>query len=317
MKSLFTFFFLGVCIMLNAQAPQGMNYQAVARNSQGNILQNQQVGLRFSIRDITINGSVVYQETHSAVTDQFGAFALVIGNGSAVQGTFASILWANGAKFLQVELDVAGGVNYINMGTTQLMSVPYALYAQTSANGPVGPQGAAGPPSFDPGHSDGLDSVTGVHLRLTGNATYTVPAGKNFHVFLEPDDMIFSPYLSINNDTINDFQSYATFPPGTLIGNLSSALSLSGYLAPVRNQAVYQNITGNQYTVPAGKTFYLTSILNKIDPSAVNFYIDNVLVSAAATTSNLSKRSYLILNSGSVISTDASGWKVFINGVLK
>jgi hypothetical protein len=316
MKSLLTIFFLSLYIILNAQVPQGMNYQAVARNSQGNILQNQPVGLRFTIRDNSLNGSIVYQETQAAVTDQFGVFAVVIGNGSAVQGTFSSVSWGNGAKFLQVELDAAGGVNYTDMGTTQLMSVPYALYAETSANGPVGPQGPSGPPSFDPEHSDGLDSVTGVHLSLTGTSTYTVPVGKNLHAFMRHN--IFIPLTLINNDTIYDSQIWAILPPGTVIGNGATALFLSGYVAPVQYPAIYQSITGNPYTVPAGKTLYLSSVMNVWDPSQVNFYIDSVPVLASAALANVSRSSCLVISSGSVISTDAPVWnKVFINGILK
>ncbi|MFN8299553.1 MAG: hypothetical protein U0T75_10630 [Chitinophagales bacterium] len=118
-----------------AQAPESTNYQAVARNSGGNVLTNQAVGLRFTVHTGTAGGTVVYQETASATTNQFGLFTHDIGTGTVVQGTFNTIGWGTGAKFLQVDIDPAGGSSYTNMGTSQMMSVPYALYAKEAGNG--------------------------------------------------------------------------------------------------------------------------------------------------------------------------------------
>ncbi len=121
-----------------AQSPLAIPYQAVARNSNGNLIANQNVALRFSIHDVTTNGNVVYKETQSATTNSLGLFTVSIGLGTSVTGTLAGINWSNGAKFIQVELDASGGTTYINMGTTQLMSVPYALYANKSGDLPSG-----------------------------------------------------------------------------------------------------------------------------------------------------------------------------------
>jgi hypothetical protein len=113
----------------NAQVPQTFNYQAVARNSAGNVLPNTLVSLRFAIHDSTCNGTLLYVETDSATTNQFGLFTIEIGNGSVVWGAFQNINWAVGAKYLSVELDAAGGTNYTFMGCSQMQSVPYALVA--------------------------------------------------------------------------------------------------------------------------------------------------------------------------------------------
>jgi len=117
------------------QIPQAMNYQAVAHNSLGAVLQNQHVSTRFSIHDGSINAAIVYQETDTATTNEFGLFTTSIGTGTVTAGTFTGINWATGNKYLEVELDPAGGSTFTDMGTTELMSVPYALYAQTSGNG--------------------------------------------------------------------------------------------------------------------------------------------------------------------------------------
>ena len=132
---------------IQAQAPQGIPYQAVARDNAGNLIKNQNIALRFSIHDGTANGTVVFTETHAVTTDALGLFAVNIGGGTS-SGTLADVNWGSGAKFTQVELDVTGGSNYTDMGTTQMMSVPYALYA-ANANvpgvpGPRGPTGATG-----------------------------------------------------------------------------------------------------------------------------------------------------------------------------
>jgi len=123
-----------LCLVFSAQAqsPNAIPYQAVARNSSGNLLQNQAVSVRFSIREGSESGTVVYQETHSASTNNLGLFTLNIGQGTPLSGTFASINWGGGSKFAQVELDPAGGSAYVDMGTTQMLSVPYALYAASS-----------------------------------------------------------------------------------------------------------------------------------------------------------------------------------------
>jgi len=132
MKKLFTVTtVLLLCIFINAQAPQGLNYQAVARTADGVIIPTQNIGVRFSILDVSITGATLYSETHTVVTNSYGLFALAIGKGTPVTSTFASINWASGTdKFLKVEIAPAGGSNYQLQGTTQLLSVPYALYSE-------------------------------------------------------------------------------------------------------------------------------------------------------------------------------------------
>ncbi|MFN8286890.1 MAG: collagen-like protein [Chitinophagales bacterium] len=149
-----------------AQAPQSFNYQAVARNAAGNVLQNQNVGLRFTIRDGSGTGTIVYQETQNKTTNQFGLFSAEVGNGTAVTGNFSGINWGSGAKYLQVEFDAAGGSSYTDMGAAQLLSVPYALYANQAntggaqgPTGPTGPQGIQGPAGAQ--GSQGLQGPTG------------------------------------------------------------------------------------------------------------------------------------------------------------
>jgi hypothetical protein len=111
-----------------AQAPQGMNYQAVARNASGNILANQIIGIRITIQDGN-GGPTLYRETHTPTTNQFGLFTLNAGSGTVVTGTFSSIAWNGVTAWMQVEMDPTGSSSYTDMGTSQLLSVPYALYS--------------------------------------------------------------------------------------------------------------------------------------------------------------------------------------------
>ena len=113
----------------NAQAPQGIPYQSVIRNGSGALMINQAIHIRFSIHDSTMLGTVVYQEIHTVTTSNLGMVTVAIGQGTPSIATFSSINWGSGAKFMQVELDAAGGSNYTDLGTQQMMSVPYAFHA--------------------------------------------------------------------------------------------------------------------------------------------------------------------------------------------
>ena len=161
------------------QAPESFNYQAVVRNAGNTILNNQAVGLRMTIQQGSIGGTTVYSETFSPTTNAYGLVNLQIGNGTVVSGTFANIDWSAGPYFMETAVDVTGGSNYSVMGTSQLMSVPYALYAKTSGNGqgPAGPQGIQGPAGVDGiNGTNGIDGVDGA-IGVTGPQGIQGPAG--------------------------------------------------------------------------------------------------------------------------------------------
>jgi hypothetical protein len=136
MKYIYTLFSsLYIFFNIHAQVPQGLNYQGVARNAAGVELINQAIGLELSILDGSPSGAIVYTETHSKTTDANGLFSLTIGSGTPTLNTFTAINWAvGGSKWLKVSMDATGGTSYQLMGTSQLMSVPYALFAANSGN---------------------------------------------------------------------------------------------------------------------------------------------------------------------------------------
>jgi hypothetical protein len=138
---------LQLCVALlfvtaaSAQAPGIFNYQAVARNAVGNALSNKNITVRLTVKDGSAAGPTVYRETRSLITNPFGLFSAQIGSPGAigVTGTVLGVNWALGDKYLQVEMDADGGSSFVNMGTTQLASVPFALNAAGAP--PIGPAG--------------------------------------------------------------------------------------------------------------------------------------------------------------------------------
>jgi len=127
---------LAVCLIITglfAQAPQAFNYQAVIRNSEGEPLPNNITSIKISLLSDTIQNSIIYSETHTTTSDNFGRINLQIGFGEPNSGIFAEIPWESGNIFLRIETDPAGGTNFQMMGQTQMLSVPFALFAHQSA----------------------------------------------------------------------------------------------------------------------------------------------------------------------------------------
>lgn len=116
------------------QAPEGFKYQAVVRDAGNTILNNQAVGMQMTIQQGSIGGTTVYQETFAPTTNAYGLVNLEIGSGTVVSGDFTTIDWSAGPYFIETAVDVTGGTSYAVMGTSQLMSVPYALHANTAEN---------------------------------------------------------------------------------------------------------------------------------------------------------------------------------------
>lgn len=175
---LFAFVLLSASVF--AQAPEKMSYQAVIRNNSNILISSQSVGMRISILQGTITGAAVYVETQTPTTNANGLASMEVGSGTVVSGTFSSIDWANGPFFIKTEADPIGGSNYTISGTSQLLSVPYALYAKTSGSSIPGPQGATGATgATGPAGATGATGPMGPMgpMGLTGPAGATGPIG--------------------------------------------------------------------------------------------------------------------------------------------
>ncbi|HRD83358.1 MAG TPA: hypothetical protein PLL53_21540 [Saprospiraceae bacterium] len=120
-----------------AQAPQAFSYQAIATDNLGKELTNRAIGIRAAVLQGSPSGAAVWVETHAVSTDEFGLFTLSIGQGTPQSGTlpaFANIAWEAGPYFLRIDMDPDGGTAYNFVGTSPLLSVPYALYSQKSGS---------------------------------------------------------------------------------------------------------------------------------------------------------------------------------------
>ena len=130
-----TLCFLLLTIVVNAQTPpNAFNYSAVARNAAGQPIATTTIGIQITILKTSPTGASQYSENHFVNTDAFGLFNLVIGAGAVQSGSMATIDWSNDNYYLKVGMDATGGTNFLTMGTTQLLSVPYALYAKSAGS---------------------------------------------------------------------------------------------------------------------------------------------------------------------------------------
>ncbi len=136
--------------------PQAFNYSAVARNAEGIPMAETNLGIQISIRQSNPQGNVVYQENHQVETDGFGLFNLAVGKGTIITGSIQGVQWGTDEYYLEVGMDANGGTNFLVMGITQLLSVPYALFAGSA--GQIGTGGGALPiPTIH------TDAVTGIN----------------------------------------------------------------------------------------------------------------------------------------------------------
>ncbi|MFZ2899015.1 MAG: hypothetical protein WA004_10355 [Saprospiraceae bacterium] len=132
-KYIILLFTLLAAFCLLAQPPQKMSYQAVVRDASGALVMNGLIGVRITILQNSPTGTVKFAETHTVVTNANGLATLEIGTGTPITGTLAGIDWATGPYFLKTDTDPNGGTNYSVSTSSQIMSVPYALYAERSA----------------------------------------------------------------------------------------------------------------------------------------------------------------------------------------
>ncbi|MCK9339600.1 MAG: fibrobacter succinogenes major paralogous domain-containing protein [Bacteroidales bacterium] len=198
-KLLSTVFFCIVCLVMFAQAPQKFSYQAVVRDAGNNLVASQAVGVRISILQGGANGSVVFMESQNVVTNANGLMTLQIGGGTLISGDMATIDWASGPYFLKTETDPNGGTNYTIEGTQQLLSVPYALYAGSTANG------------FSGSYNDLTDQPTIPTVptnvsAFTNDAGYITTANLPTNVSYFANDAQYITQVTLNNE----LQGYAT-----------------------------------------------------------------------------------------------------------
>ncbi len=120
------------CTKFLGQAPEKISYQAIIRNADQSLVSASKVNLKMVLRQKSVTGAVIYEETHATSTNDNGLVSLEIGQGTESTGNFSKIPWVEGPFFLEIQADVNGGTNYELMGVSELLSVPYALHANTA-----------------------------------------------------------------------------------------------------------------------------------------------------------------------------------------
>ena len=198
--------------------PEGFNYQAVIRNTNGDLVTNNQVDIEIVLKEGSSNGTSIYAEKHAKTTNSQGIVQLILGQGNVTQGNFSTIDWSSAAKYISIAVDIDGNNVFTDLGSTQLLSVPYALYAKNAGSG--------GGTTYD----------AGAGININGN---TISAADN-----SATNEIQS--LSINGDQISISNGNTiTLPPNS--GTDAQTLSVNG------NQLAISN--GNTVTLPTGTTY--------------------------------------------------------------
>lgn len=309
----FTFFLLNLLIQneLQAQAPTRISYQAVMTDTADLPILNATVGIRISILQGSASGASVFVETHTTATNGNGLISIQIGGGTPVTGSIGAIDWSTGPYFVRTETDPNGGTNYTITGTSELLSVPYALYSVNGTPGPVGPQGPTG--AQGPAGPAGPQGLTGPQggtgpqgpqgpqgpaggaatvIPFNGFAGNNIVGGATAYVFA-------GPTVSVTITAGQKIVAVASAPLATVTGTTTGEIGIC-YAVPPLNSPII-NFVGGSYSV-------------------VEFTTTRNTYTASATISGLAAGTYTVgfgvKNTGAAILNDndyLNGWVMVVN----
>jgi len=314
-----TLLFIFSLLTLSLLGQDGINYQGAATDANGDELTNQNISIRASVLSASANGNLEWEETHSTTTDQFGLFNVVIGQGTnttnGATATFDDMDWGSADHYLKIEMDATGGTNYAMIGTTQMMSVPYALYAKsagidsTMLANMIGSSGGGMGGGCDWLFPDGLDGEA-ISWSLTGGNDYTVPAGKNLYITVYYGTQ-FGAYVLIDGISLTNpmFNRIMIAGSGSVVSTASSSnpANFNGFLVDANVSPIVWELGSNDYTVPNGKKLYITHITADGTNGAGNMFIDGVLFNSPDFLSINHTTEMFVIGGGSVISDGGSG----------
>ena len=316
MKNIFSILLIAFAMQLFSQTPQGFNYSAVARDATGKPLANRNVSVELSILKTSPTGALQYAENHSVNTDGYGLFNLVVGNGAVQSGNIINIQWGSDSHYLKVAIDANGGSNYITMGTTQIMSVPYALHAKKSDNG-VDRISATGDTLYlsngqvfvansNSGSTSNLVTPTVTTNVVTGITSNSATFGGNISNALEHQiverGIVYatSLYPTVNSNKIIIGSGIGTFDSITSMNYLNPHFLQSNITYYVRAYVTTENnilIYGNQHSF---------TTLNHTSPTITSNAINITSNGATFTGSILNSNGHQITERGFVFSTESN-----------
>jgi hypothetical protein len=306
-----------------SQAPEKMSYQAVIRNSNGELVKNSPVGIKVSILQTTSDGTAVYAETHTPSTNNDGLVTMEIGEGTVASGNFASINWSTGLYFIKTETDPTGGTDYTIVGTSQLLSVPYALYAKTTGQSVSIPNQKEG----DMLYFDGTKweripkGTTGQVMTINSEGKYI---WVNQYIASTATTSAVSDitYTSVTlNGTVNanGSSTNVSFEYGTTTGYGQTIAATQSPVTGNRNVAVSATITD----IPAGTVYhYRMKAVNAFgttygnDMVTKNFPALNTTPVTAITLNSATTGGSLISDGGASITYRGVCWSTTANPTL-
>jgi|GEM_PF-1381417 len=271
-----------------AQLSPYLNYQAVARDGQGKVIANKNIVVEISIRETLPNGLIVYQEGHNAITNEFGLFTIQIGKGVQTGigslARFDSIKWWNNNYFLQVRVDFGNGL--IDMGTTQFLAVPYALYAHMSGNSVGGTQKL---------------TINGNQLTITNGNTITLPDnvddadadstnelqnltvnGKNLSI--SKGNTVSLNVDDADADPTNEFQTLSLNGKNLSISNGNTiALNINDADGDTTNELQALSLAGNNLSISKGNTILLPSSQWTSNSKGIFYKSGKVMINTSAS----------------------------------
>ncbi|MEY3239905.1 MAG: hypothetical protein RIR11_1343, partial [Bacteroidota bacterium] len=263
-------------------APQGFNYQSVVRNAAGTAHANQTVTMLFAVRSGAANGQVIYTERHVTNTNEYGLVNIIVGRGEVLQGSFSTINWGGGPKYLTASVETSPNV-FEELGSTELLSVPFALYAQNGGGGGGG------------GNDDWGNQTAVTDATIKGNGTGGNPlgiAGQNAEVgqVLKWNGTTWTPQNDIiatgqNGGTVTEINTSNGITGGPITTTGTLGLSNTGVIpGPYGSSSQIPVITvdaqgriSNVFTVvPSPGTINITGGAGiAVQPNGINFTISN------------------------------------------
>ena len=261
MKNLIlTILFLVIAGLVIGQSPIQFNYQAVARDAQGQALKNQAVSLKISLLEGSNTGTVKFEETHQLTSSNLGILNLLIGKGQNQSGFLSNLDWKNKKYWLKVEMDASGGSNYTLMGTTQLVSVPYALHAETATyvdDADADPNNELQSLSFNTVNNE---------LTISNGNTVTIPTGGTD---ADADPLNEIQTISKNGNTVTLSKNGGAFTDEVDDADADATNELQSLSFNSNNNELTIS-NGNTVTIPTGGTDADADPLNEIQTLSKN-----------------------------------------------